>query len=114
MNVSPTWSFDDLQEARLLQRKLRELFRAERFGSEAMRAVTMLCDRALVTVTDELCQEMFCEVDRRAAKLAARDAHQRRMIGIALDSIQLRLGTLQKRGDAGEAIVHAEASIAKF
>ena len=111
-----TWSDRDLdlEEARLLQRKLREVFNSEQpFAEESMRAVTRICDRALVTVDDDYCQEMFCEVDRHAQKLYATGRCDRRRIGRALDAINQRLGSLRTLRAAGGLVARAAVTLEK-
>ena len=99
---------------RLLQLELREVFGSgEPLAEESVRAVTRICDRALVTIDDEPCQEMFCEIDRHAQKLRATGRRDLRRIGFALDAIDARLRSLQTLRSAGDVIARAAASLAK-
>jgi hypothetical protein len=68
-----------------------------------------LCDRALLAVDDEFCQDQLCEVERHAANLLAPGGvmFQRRLIYESLDAIQERLAVLQ----ALDGSVHAVPSI---
>jgi hypothetical protein len=108
----------DLQEARLLQRKLRELFREAQPGNpdtESLKEMRRLCDRALVAVDDEFCQDQLCEVERHAANLLspAGVMFQRRLILESLDAIQERLASLQKLDGGVDAVAGAEAILGK-
>ena len=89
----------DVEEARLLQRKLCELFHAAQPGTpdtESLKEVHRLCDRALLAVDDEFCQDQICDVERYAVKLfsASGVMFQRRLILDSLEAIQDRLAVL--------------------
>jgi hypothetical protein len=90
----------DLQEARLLQHKLRELLHEAQPGNPDTASLTemrRLCDRALLAVDDEFCQDQFCEVERHAVNLFSPGGvmFQRRLILESLEAIHERLASLQ-------------------
>lgn len=100
MNPFASCSDRDLQEARLLQRKLSELFHEAQPGNpdhESLKEVRRLCDRALLAVDDEFCQDQYCEVERHAANLFSPGGvmFQRRLILESLEAIDERLASLQ-------------------
>ena len=102
MSKPASCSDRDLQEARLLQRKLRELFHDAQPGNpdtEPLKEMRRLCDRALLAVDDEFCQDQLCEVERHAENLFSPGGvmFQRRLILESLDAIQERLASLQVR-----------------
>lgn len=107
------WSRGDLQEARLLQRELGELLRTNPFTSESMQSVTKICDRAMVTVDDEYCQEMFGMLDRQAHQQFATGKRNRGALKIALDAIDQRLGSLETLRGAGQTVARSETILAK-
>lgn len=114
MNEPATWSRQDLQEARLLQKMLGEMLGANPFTQESMRAVTHLCDRAMVSIDDEYCQEMFSHLDRLARRLHRTGTRNRYMIRMALDAIDHRLGSLETLRGAGNTVARAQAVLAKY
>lgn len=100
MNHTASCSDRDLQEARLLQRKLRELLHEAQPGNpdtESLKEVRRLCDRAILVVDDEFCQDQYCEVERHATNLfsAGGVMFQRRLILESLEAIHERLASLQ-------------------
>ena len=95
MSKPRNWSELDLTEAQLLYRKLRETFSTESFASESQQAITQICDRALLTVDDDYCQQMFCEIDRQAQDLLTTGRCDRRAIGFTLAAIRYRLRSLE-------------------
>ena len=113
MSERRPWSRGDLEEARLLQRELGELLRIKPFTNESMHAVTKICDRAMVTVDDDYCQEMFCMLDRQAHQQFATGKRNRGALKTALDAIDQRLGSLETLRGAGQAVARAEAILAK-
>jgi len=107
----------DLQEGRLLQRKLCELFDSAQPGTpdtESMQEVLRLCDRALLAVDDEFCQQQLCEVERHALKLFSPSGVmiQRRLILDTLEAIGGRLASLQSMRGA-DAPARSEAILEK-
>ena len=91
----------DLDEARFLQGKLRQLFDSAKPGAEDSNSLTevlRLCDRALLTVDDDFCQQQLCEVERHAVKMfsASGVMFQRRLILDTLEAIGDRLANLEK------------------
>lgn len=114
MNTSPAWNNRDLEEARVLERKLRTVLTSkERFAEESARVVTRLCDQALVTIPDEYCQEMFCEVDSYAQALLQTGRRRPAMLRIVLDAIEHRLGSLQMLRSASARLSRSEVTLAK-
>jgi len=108
----------DLQEARLLERKLRELLNGAQPGNpdtESLREMRRLCDRALLAVDDEFCQDQLCEVERHAVNLfsPAGVMFQRRLILESLDAIEERLASLQAMVPGFGAVAGAEAILQK-
>ena len=90
----------DLEEALLLQSKLRQLFDAAQPGSQdpaSLKECRRLCDRALLAVDDEYCQQQLCEVERHAVKMfsAGGVMFQRRLILDTLEAIGDRLASLR-------------------
>ena len=117
MSKPASCSDRDLQEARLLQRKLRELFHDAQPGNpdtDSLKEMRRLCDRALLAVDDEFCQDRLCEVERHAASLFSPTGvmFQRRLILESLDAIQERLANLQGM-DGVDAVAGAEAILEK-
>ena len=113
MKKSPFRTRRDLEEARLLQGRLRQLFDAAEPGEQdpaARKELLRLCDRALLAVDDEYCQQQICEVERHAAKLFSANGvmFQRRLILDALEAIGDRLVSLQVISRAGEAGARSE------
>ena len=118
MNHPVSCSDRDLQEARLLQRKLRELFREAQPGNpdtESLKEMRRLCDRALLAVDDEFCQDRLCDLERHASNLLspAGVMFQRRLILESLDAIQERLAVLQADDGGVDAVASAEAILEK-
>lgn len=101
----------DLKEARLLYGKLREAISAESFAAESQQAVTRICDRALLTVDDDYCQQMFCEIDRQAQELSTTGRSDRRAIGFTLEAIRYRLRSLETVYRTGEPGSSAEPTL---
>ncbi len=115
MNTALAWTDRDLEEARQLQRKLRAVFNSRQpFADESARTVTEICDQALLTIPDEYCQEMFCEVDRYAQKLALTGRRHPAALRVVLDAIQHRLGSLQMLRRARDRIASSEVTLAKY
>lgn len=117
MNKPASCSDRDLQEAKLLQRKLRELFHEAQPGNpdtESLKEMRRLCDRALLAVDDEFCQDQLCEVERHAANLLSSGgvSFQRRLILESLDAIQERLASLQV-GDGAQAVAGTATTLEK-
>ena len=103
----------DVQEARLLQRKLRELLNEALPGNpdlDSLKEVRRLCDRALLAVDDEFCQDQLCEVERHAVNLLSPGGvlFQRRLILESLDAIQERLAVLQTVDSGADLVARAE------
>ena len=113
MSKPQTWSELDLTEAQLLYRKLRETFNTQLFAEESARTVTRICDQALVTIPDEYCQEMFCEVERYAQKVLQTGRRRPATLRIVLDAIQHRLGSMQVPLRTGRRAARTEANLAK-
>jgi len=108
----------DLQEARVLQRKLRELLHEVQPGNpdtESLKEMRRLCDRAMLAVDDEFCQDQLCEVERHAANLLSSGgvAFQRRLILESLDAIQERLASLQVVDNSAGLVARAETILQK-
>jgi hypothetical protein len=115
VNNAPDVTDPDLEEARVLQRKLRTVFSSKQaFAEDSARAVTLICDQALLTIADEYCQEMFCEVESYAQMLLKTGRRNPATIRIVLDAIQHRLGSLQMPGRTSDRIARAEVVLAKF
>ena len=117
MSKPASCSDRDLQEARLLQRKLRELFHDAQPGNpdtESLKEMRRLCDRALLAVDDEFCQDRLCDLERHAANLFSPGGvmFQRRLILESLDAIQERLANLQGINGA-DAVAGAEPILEK-
>ena len=107
MSEPRKWSELELTEAQLLYRQLRETFSTESFAAESQQAVTQICDRALLTLDDDYCQQMFCEIERQAQDLVTSQC-DRRAIGFTLKAIDYRLRSLETLRSAGAAIAHAK------
>ena len=108
------WTGSDLEEARVLQRKLRAVFSPKQpFAEDSARTVTLICDRAVLTIPDEYCQAMFCEVDSYAQKVLQTGRRNTATIRIVLDAIQHRLESLQLRPSRDRA-APAAAALSKF
>jgi hypothetical protein len=114
MSKRRSWSQGDVREARSLQQELGDLLRTDPFTRESMQAVTRLCDRAMVTVDDEYCQEIFAELDRQAHDLFRTGARNRTVIRIALEAIDCRLGSLETMRGAGNTVARAREVLAKY
>ena len=117
MSKPASCSDRDLQEARLLERKLRELLREVQPGNPdtgSLKEMRRLCDRALLAVDDEFCQDQLCEVERHAANLLSSGgvSFQRRLILESLDAIQERLASLQV-GDGAHALASTATTLEK-
>ena len=108
MSEPQNWSELDLTEAQLLYRKLRETFSTESFAAESQQEVTQICDQALLSVDDDYCQQMFCEIERQAHDWLTTGQSDRRAIGFTLKAIQFRLRSLETLRSAGAAIAHAK------
>ena len=78
-----------------------------------MQTVTRLCDRAMLMVDDEYCQEMFCHVDRQALRLLRTGARYRHLIRMSLDAIDQRLGSLETLRSTGNTVARAQSTITK-
>ena len=118
MSKPASCSDRDLQEARLLERKLRELLNDAQPGNpdtESLKEMRRLCDRALLAVDDEFCQDQLCEVERHAVNLfsPAGVMFQRRLILESLDAIEERLASLQAMVPGFGAVAGAEAILQK-
>lgn len=118
MNPSAQYSERDVEEARLLQRKLREVFRDARPGAahiDSLGEVRRLVDRALLALDDEFCQHQICEIERHAVKFFSRSGvmFQRRVILDTLEVIQNRLFTLQQLQAAAASLARGEAVLEK-
>jgi hypothetical protein len=108
----------DLQEARLLQGKLRELLNQTQPGNpdiDSLKEVRRLCDRALLAVDDEFCQDQLCEVERHAVNLLSPGGvlFQRRLILESLDAIQERLAVLKALAGGLDPVASVESILAK-
>ena len=108
----------DLEEASFLQRKLSELFQSAQpgpFATESLKQVRRLCDRALLAIDDEYCQDQICEVERHAVKLfsASGVMFQRRLILESLEAIGDRLSSLQDPSRSADAAASSEAVLEK-
>jgi hypothetical protein len=108
----------DLEEARLLQGKLRQLFDSAHPGAadaENLKEMLRLCDRALLAVNDEYCQDQICEVERHALKLFSPSGvmFQRRLILESLEAIGDRLVSLQVMSRSADAVTRGEAILEK-
>jgi hypothetical protein len=117
VNHPASCSDRDLQEARLLQRKLCELLHEAQPGNpdtESLKEVRRLCDRALLAVDDEFCQDQLCEVERHAVSLFSPGGvmFQRRLILESLEAIHERLASLQVL--ATDVVAGAEGSLQKL
>ena len=118
MNNAPARSPRDLEEARFLQGKLRQLFDSAKPGAEEQDSLTevrRLCDRALLTTDDEFCQQQLCEVERHAANMFSESGvmFQRRLILDTLEAIGDRLANLQAMGRSADALARTEAILDK-
>ena len=118
MNNTPGCSPRDLEEARLLQGKLRNLFDSAMPGAQdpnSLTEVRRLCDRAILTTDDEFCQQQLCEVERHAVKMfsASGVMFQRRLILDTLEAIGDRLNSLQSIDRSADAMARSEALILK-
>ena len=114
MNHAPDWTDRELAEGRVLQRKLRAVFSSKQpFAEDSARAVTLICDQAVLTISDEYCQAMFCEVDGYAQKVLQTGRRNAATIRIVLDAIQHRLESLQLR-PSRERVTPAAATLSKF
>ena len=108
------WTGSDLEEARVLQRKLRAVFNPKQpFAEDSARAVTLICDQAVLTIPDEYCQAMFCEVDSYAQKVLLTGRRNAATIRIVLDAIQHRLESLQLR-PSRDRVAPVGAALSKF
>ena len=115
MNASRPHPDCDFEEARLLQHKLREVLgRGSRAVSdeESLQTVQRLCDRAVLALTDEYCQEQLCEIERQARKLFSGGPlpFRRRLILDALEAINERLSGLEALQRAEGVDAAAEVS----
>jgi len=114
VNHAPDWTGRDLEEARGLQRKLRAVFSPKQpFAEDSARAVTLICDQAVLAIPDEYCQAMFCEVDSYAQKVLQTGRRNAATIRIVLDAIQHRLESLQLR-PSRDRVTPAAATLSKF
>ena len=118
MSNAPVRSHRDLEEARLLQSKLCQLFHAAQPGSHDPASLTecrRLCDRALLAVDDDYCQHQLCEVERHAVKMfsAGGVMFQRRLILDTLEAIGDRLANLQSMHRSADVMARSEALILK-
>ena len=114
----PGCSQRDLEEARLLQSMLRQLFDSAQpgaAGAEYLREMLRLCDRALLAVNDEYCQDQICQVERYAVKLFSPSGvmFQRRLILESLEAIGDRLVSLQVISRSGELVGRGETVLEK-
>ena len=108
----------DLEEARLLQGRLRQLFHDAQPGAQdpdSLKEVRRLCDRALLAVDDEFCQDQICEVERHAAKLFSPGGvmFQRRLVLESLEAIGDRLASLQAISRSADTLARAETVLEK-
>ena len=115
---NPGCSQRDLEEARLLQSMLRQLFDSAQPGSagaENLKEMLRLCDRALLAVNDEYCQDQICEVERHAVKLFSPSGvmFQRRLILESLEAIGDRLVSLQVISRSADTLARAETVLEK-
>ena len=124
MNPVPKYCDRDLEEAWLLQRKLRAVLSSAQLdkpGAQSLQEVTQLCDRALLALPDELFHEKLCEVERYAVDFLSADRSarrdrgattpgavvQRRLILAALEAIHERLERLETLSRAGDVLSRA-------
>lgn len=118
MSNPPVRSDRDIEEARLLQRKLCAVLRVAEPGApdpESFQEVLRLCDRALLAVDDEYCQQQLCEVERHAAKMfsASGVMFQRRLILDTLEAIGDRLASLYALGRSADAVGRTDTILEK-
>ena len=114
MTKPQAWTQRDVEEARLLHRKLCEVINSTQpFSQESLRAVAQLCDRAVLMVDDEHCPDMFCEVERYAQALVTTGQRDQRMIWITLDALEHRLTSLGTLRSSAELVAASQAILSK-